>query len=97
MNILRISDAETYAMLVYEDDNHALKEFFGPRADSSDAKFEMYKEISKQGYVYEKDLPNNISKKQSLNTVNTLLLGAGIDNDLLVPDTLIQNLKNLTT
>ena len=55
----------------------------------------MYKEISKQGYFYLKDLPNDITKKQGLNTVNTLLLAAGIDNDLLVPDSLIKTLEKL--
>jgi hypothetical protein len=55
----------------------------------------MYKEISKQGYVYMKDLPNDISKKQTLNTVSTLLLSAGIDNDMTVPDSTIEALKNL--
>lgn len=55
----------------------------------------MYKEISKQGYVYLKDLPNDISKKQSLNTVYTLLLGAGIESDLAIPDSTLEALKKL--
>lgn len=42
-----------------------------------------------------KDLPNDISKKQTLNTVSTLLLSAGIDNDMTVPDSTIEALKNL--
>ena len=57
----------------------------------------MYKEISKQGYVYMKDLPNDISKKQTLNTVNTLLLGAGINNDLSIPDDTIQALEKINS
>jgi len=62
-----------------------------------DAKAAMYKEISKQGYVYMKDLPNDISKKQTLNTVNTLLLGAGINNDLSIPDDTIQALEKINS
>lgn len=93
--IARISDAENYCLLTYKDDSKTLKEFLGCRADSRDARQTMYKEISKQGYFYLKDLPNDITKKQSLNTVNTLLIGAGIDNDLLVPDNLINSLNKL--
>ena len=93
--IARISDAENYCLLTYKTDNIALKEFLGPRADSMDAKQQMYKEISKQGYFYMKDLPNDISKKQALSTVNTLLLGAGIENDTMVPDELIKTLNKI--
>jgi hypothetical protein len=60
-----------------------LKEFLGPRADSLDGKSVMQKEISKQGYVSMKDLPSDITQKQTLNTVNTLLLASGIENDLM--------------
>lgn len=93
---MRISDVENYSLLTYKDDNYALKEFLGCRADSIDAKSEMYKEISKQGYFYLKDLPNDVKKKQTLNTVNVLLMGAGINNDLLDSENnIIDNLKKL--
>lgn len=93
--IARISDMESFSLLSYKDDSIALKEFLGPRADSLDSKSVLYKEISKQGYAYMKDLPNDISKKQTLSTVNTLLLGAMIDNDLEVPDSTIAALNKL--
>lgn len=93
--IARISDMETFSLLTYKEDPIALREFLSARADSQDAKATMYKEISKQGYVYMKDLPNDITKKQTLNTVSTLLLGAGINNDLSIPDATIQALNNL--
>ena len=93
--IARISDMESFSLLTYKEDPVCLKEFLGPRADSMDSKATMYKEISKQGYVYMKDLPNDITKKQTLNTVSTLLLGAGIDNDLTIPDATIQAINNL--
>lgn len=86
---------EPFSLLSYKDDSIALKEFLGPRADSLDSKSVLYKEISKQGYAYMKDLPNDISKKQTLSTVNTLLLGAMIDNDLEVPDSTIAALNKL--
>jgi len=94
--IARISDMETYSLLSYKDDCIALKEFMSARADAMDAKAEMYKQISKQGYVYMKDIPDNISKKQALNTVNVLMLGAGIDNDLSVPDKTINMINKIT-
>ena len=81
--IARISDSESFCLLSYKNDNYALKEFLGPRADSIDGKSVMQKEISKQGYVSMKDLPSDITQKQTLNTVNTLLLASGIENDLM--------------
>ena len=51
--------------------------------DSSDAKLEMYKRISVDGYVYQKDLPNNIKEKQTINTIYAYFIGSGIDTDLL--------------
>lgn len=79
---MRISDAENYCLTAMGAD-YALKEFFGPRADSQDSKTELYKQISMFGYAYMKDLPNDLSKKQTLNTVNTFFIGAGIETDLL--------------
>ena len=83
--IMRISDAENYSLSTIGADE-ALKEFFGPRADSEDAKIEMYRNIASQGYTYLKDLPNDTSKKQTLNTVNQYLIGAGIASDLFAED-----------
>ena len=80
----RISDADNNALNVIGA-NFALKEFMGPRADSSDSKADMYRDISLYGYCYQKDLSDNINEKQTLNTVNTLLLGAGFETDLLTP------------
>jgi len=55
----------------------------GPRADSADAKLEMYKNISMQGYVYQKDLPNDINQKQTINTIDAYFIGCGLQTDLL--------------
>jgi len=46
-------------------------------------KTEMYKQISMYGYTYLKDIPKDISENQVLNTIYALLIGAGIDSDLL--------------
>ena len=82
--ISRISDGDNNALSAIGAD-FALKEFMGPRADSSDAKIDMYRDISLYGYVYQKDLSNNLNEKQTLNTVNVYLTGAGFETDLLEP------------
>ena len=94
--IARITDVENYSLTAIGADE-ALKEFLGPRADSEDSKLEMYKQISNQGYTYLKDLPNDISKKRTLNTINSYLIGAGLASDLVGEDFLeiASNTKNL--
>lgn len=79
---MRISDVENYSLTAIGADE-ALKEFLGPRADAEDGKIEMYKNISMQGYTYLDDLPNDLSKKQTLNTMNAYLIGSGIASDLI--------------
>jgi len=86
---VHVSDLENSAIQVIGADL-ALKELFGPRADSTDAKNEMYVRISNEGYFRTTDLPNNKKNKTTLNTVNVLFLGAGIktnlvNNSLLLP------------
>ena len=78
----KISSWDNQALSTIEAD-FALQEFLGPRADSSDAKMELYKRISLDGYAYQKDLPNNISEKQTINTIYAYFIGSGIDTDLL--------------
>lgn len=65
--------------------NNILQEVLGPRADSADGKNKMYSDITKQGYVYLKDLPNDINKKKAVKTASYDLLSAGITNDLMEP------------
>lgn len=64
----------------------ALKEFLGPRADNKDSKIEMYQRISEDGYLSLNDLSNNIESSQTINTVDTFFLGAGITTDLITPN-----------
>ena len=61
----------------------ALKEFMGSRADATDAKNSLYNQIATYGYASLSDMPNDLSKKTTLNTINTYLLAAGIANDLM--------------
>ena len=66
--------------------DYAMKELFGPRADSNDAKADLYKQISMYGYAYMKDLSNNLDEKRTLNTTEAFLIGSGIETDLLKDD-----------
>lgn len=84
--IARISDAELYGLTVFQADA-AIKEFYSARADNMVAKNDMYSKISKYGYVYLDELNTDITKNQTLNTINTYLLGAGIKSDLVEDDT----------
>lgn len=84
--IARLTDQENY-MLSAIGANNAMKEFLGPRADSADAKMDLYKNISMYGYAYMKDLSNDINEKQTINTVSAYLIGCGIKTDLLEKNT----------
>ena len=80
----RVSDAEMYA-LVANDCKFALQEFFGPRADDSVMKEQMSKQINLNGYVKLSELDSDTKNKQTLNTVDTYFMGAGLVTDLLTP------------
>lgn len=83
--VARVTDQENFSLGVYEADE-ALKEFFGPRADDSVEKTEMYKEIATQGYTQLSDYTNEVKNKQTLNTIDTFFMGAGIMSDLVTED-----------
>lgn len=91
----RVSDLESYALLALNADN-ALKEFLGPRADNMSMKTQFYQQIANEGYVNLRDLTDDISEHQSLNTVSTYLYGAGLENDLLDSDK-DKLIKDITT
>jgi len=80
--IARIADTETYALLTYGA-KAALKEYLGPRSDNMSSKTSMYKDISLYGYTYQSDMDYDIRSNQTLNTVYTYLIAAGLQNDLL--------------
>lgn len=83
--VARITDAENFCLSTYKAD-YALQEFFGPRADDSVEKLEMYKEISQQGYTQLQNYTNDVKNKQTLNTVDVFFMGAGIMTDLVTND-----------
>lgn len=79
----RITDADMYALAVFNA-KPLMKEFYGPRADSMDAKEKLYDAIRKGERLPRlADLPNNLEDKVSLNTINSYILGATLITDLV--------------
>lgn len=65
----------------------ALKELLGARADNSKTKLAMYQQIATEGYFSQGSLPlSEAEESQTLSTVATYFMGAGIQTDLLSPD-----------
>lgn len=78
----RESDLEN-SMLVSIGMNDALKELNGPRADDPVMKEQMYTAINTKGFVSLEDMESDPANKTTLNTVNTFLLGMGLNSDLV--------------
>ena len=78
----RESDLEN-SMLISLGMTEVLKELNGPRADDPVMKQQMYTAINNDGFVRLEDLESDVANKVTLNTVNTFLLGMGINSDLV--------------
>ena len=86
----RESDIENI-MLVQLGMKAVLKELNGPRSDDLVMKREMLSEIAEKGYVTLDELTDDVSNKTALNTVNTYLLGMGINSDLVTKGLMLKN------
>lgn len=91
--IARISDLEVTALSAINADN-VLKEFLSARSDDSQAKHALYQQIATYGYAKLEELPDKLENKQTLNTISYYLTAAGIENDMLVDDRALEELKN---
>jgi hypothetical protein len=78
----RESDLEN-SMLISLGMENVLKELNGPRADDPVMKQQMYTAISNKGFVSLDDMESDPSNKTTLNTVDTYLLGMGLNSDLV--------------
>ena len=78
----RSSDLEN-TMLVSMGLNYTLQELNGPRADDMVMKNQMQRDISTKGYYKQTESESNVENKTTLNTVNTYLLGMGVQSDLV--------------
>lgn len=78
----RQSDLEN-SMLVSLGMTEVLKELNGPRADDNKMKQQMYTAINEKGFVSLEDMESDPANKTTLNTVDTYLLGMGLNSDLV--------------
>lgn len=79
----RESDLEN-SMLVSLGMTETLRELNGPRADDPIMKQQMYAAINSKGFVsLNDDMISDPANKTTLNTVNTYLLGMGLNSDLV--------------
>lgn len=82
----RMSDYDMYALSTISA-YPVMKELYGPRADSMEAKEVMYKAI-KDGTRLPRlsDLPNKMTDKTALNTMNAYILGASLMSNTISDD-----------
>lgn len=78
----RESDLEN-SMLISLGMTELLKELNGPRADDMYMKQQMYSAINSKGYVSLSDMDSDSGNKTTLNTIDTYLLGMGLNSDLV--------------
>ena len=86
----RDSDMES-SMLVAVGMNNVLKELNGFRADDMTAKQEALQAIYAKGYLTLNELSDDVTNKTTLNTVNTFLLGMGLQSDLVTKGNLLKS------
>jgi hypothetical protein len=95
--VASFSDQEVYSLAAIGADK-AIEELLGPRADSQAKKLEMYKDISRDGYVTLNDLEKNVGddrdRSTTLNTLDVYMLASGIKSDLITSN---NSLKTLYT
>ena len=78
----RVADEETIALNVMGAKN-VMKELLGPRADDRRAGRALKFEVARDGYTQLKNLPKDRRDSKTLNYLDVLLLGAGLNNDLV--------------
>lgn len=77
-----MSDRE-FESLATMDLNNTMKEFYGPKADSMEAKNAMYSAIGTLGMVRLSDLPDSIDDSLAKNMFNSYLIAAHINSNLI--------------
>ena len=79
----RVADEETIALATVENSDAILKELLGPRADNKDKRLQMYQAIQRDGFVSQRDLVGDSANQGTLNYLNVIFLGAGMQTDLI--------------
>ena len=78
----RLADEESYALQTVGAQN-VLNELLGPRADNRDKRLQMYQAIEQDGFASYGKLTGDIKNQATINYLNVLLLGAGMQTDLI--------------
>ena len=78
----RLADEEAYALKTVGAES-ILRELLGPRADNRDKRLQMYQAIDKQGFVQYGTLKGDLKNQPTINSLDTLLLAAGLKSDLI--------------
>ena len=86
----RSSDLEN-TMLVSMGLTKTMQELNGPRADDMVMKNTMQRDISTNGYYRLSDSESNVENKTTLNTINTYLLGMGLQSDLVTSGLMLKS------
>ena len=74
--------------------NEVLKELNGPRADDLVMKQQMYTAINTKGFLSLDDMESDTANKTTLNTVDTYLLGMGLNSDLVTKGLMLKKTLN---
>lgn len=77
-----ISNSEVYSLLI-QNNEAALKEFFGPRSSNLEQKKEFNNDISLDGWVSLKDLTKSKDNNEAINTLDMYIIASGLRSDLL--------------
>lgn len=77
-----ISNSEVYSLLI-QNNEAALKEFFGPRSSNLEQKKEFNNNISLDGWVSLKDLSKDKTNNEAVNTMDMYIIASGLKSDLL--------------
>lgn len=84
--VASISEPEVYSLMAIGAEK-SLEELMGPRADNTQKKMQMYRQIVRDGFCTLADMKADRTSSTTLNTINTYLLACGVRSDLIT-DTL---------
>lgn len=77
-----ISNSESYMLLLQNSEN-IMKEFFGPRGSNLEQKKEMNNALATDGWMSLKNLSTEEAKNEAINTLDMYIIASGLKSDLL--------------
>lgn len=88
----KITEPELFSLIALGADK-AIEEFYGPKSDNQFKKDQMYRMISRDGYVYLNELSSNVDSKQTMNIIDMYLFAMGIKSNLLAPGLVMRTIN----